>query len=225
MTLTVCWSAKGGSGTTVVAAGLALDSARPSALLDVDGDLPMILGVPEPAGQGLSHWFDSGAPPEAILDLAIDLDATTRLIPRGPARIPRRAPRWGELGRWLAASDIAFVADVGLGDPPVALLPESAPTAASKSLSLKPSGAKGLLITRPCYVALMRARLLDTRPDGVILIDERGRDISARDVEISVGAPVVAKVPFDPAIARAVDRGLLAMALPGSIKNILGRAA
>lgn len=221
MTLTVCWSAKGGSGTTVVAAGLALDSTRLSALLDVDGDLPAVLGVPEPAGQGLSDWFESGAPPAAILDLAIDLDDTTRLIPRGPSRIPRRAPRWGELGRWLAASDIAFVADVGLGDPPVALLPESGPT----SMSVAPTRAKGLLITRPCYVALMRARLLDARPDGVILIDERGRDISARDVEISVGAPVVAKVPFDPAIARAVDRGLLAMALPGSIKNILGRAA
>lgn len=223
MTLTVCWSAKGGSGTTVVAAGLALDSARPSALLDVDGDLPAVLGVPEPAGQGLSDWFDSGAPPAAILDLAIDLDDTTRLIPRGPARIPRRAPRWGDLGRWLAASDIEFVADVGLGDPPVAFLPESEP--GSTPLTAKLVRAQGLLITRPCYVALMRARLLDTRPDGVVVIDERGREISVRDIEISVGAPVVAKVPFDPAIARAVDRGLLAMALPGSIKNIMGRAA
>lgn len=223
MTLTVCWSAKGGSGTTVVAAGLALDSTQPSVLLDVDGDLPMVLGVPEPAGQGLSDWFDSGAPPEAILDLAVDLDGTTRLIPRGSARIPRRAARWGELGRWLAQSDIAFVADVGLGDPPVDLLPACEPLA--KRVIVKPAQARGLLITRPCYVALMRARLLDARPDGVVLVDEPGRDISVRDIEVSIGAPVVAKVPFDPAIARAVDRGLLAMALPGSIKNILGRAA
>lgn len=223
MTLTVCWSAKGGSGTTVVAAGLALDSTRPSVLLDVDGDLPMVLGVPEPAGQGLSDWFDSGAPPESILDLAVDLDDTTRLIPRGPARIPRRASRWGELGRWLAASDLTFVADVGLGDPPVDLLPASEPVAKREVETL--TQARGLLITRPCYVALMRARLLDTRPDGVVLIDEPGRGISVRDIEVSIGAPVVAKVPFDPAIARAVDRGLLAMALPGSIKNILGRAA
>ncbi len=223
MTLTVCWSAKGGSGTTVVAAGLALDSTRPSVLLDVDGDLPMVLGVPEPAGQGLSDWFDSGAPPEAILDLAVDLDDTTRLIPRGATRIARRASRWGELGCWLAASDLTFVADVGLGDPPVDLLPASEP--GPKRVIVEAARAKGLLVTRPCYVALMRARLLDSRPDGVVLVDEPGRDISVRDIEVSIGAPVVAKVPFDPAIARAVDRGLLAMALPGSIKNILGRAA
>ena len=223
MTLTVCWSAKGGSGTTVVAASLALDSMGPSVLVDVDGDLPIMLGVPEPGGQGLSDWFDSDAPPDAVVDLAIDLDDTTRLIPRGPNRISRRAPRWEELGRWFAASDVEFVAAVGLGDPPVGFVPAAPPTATGAAAA--PAGVRGLLITRPCYVALMRARLLDARPDGVILIDERGRGISARDVEISTGAPVVAKVPFDPAIARAVDRGLLAMALPGSMKNILGRAA
>ena len=61
MTLTVCWSAKGGSGTTVVAAALALGSPTDSLLIDLDGELPAALGVPEPSGQGLSDWFASDA--------------------------------------------------------------------------------------------------------------------------------------------------------------------
>ena len=44
MTLTVCWSAKGGSGTTVVAAAFALGSSIDSLLVDLDGELPAALG-------------------------------------------------------------------------------------------------------------------------------------------------------------------------------------
>ncbi len=208
MTLTVCWSAKGGAGTTVVAACWALETAAPSVLVDVDGDLPMMLGIPTPAGQGLSDWFESDAPPGALLDLAIEVDSTTRLIPRGPVTIRRRAPRWDELGRWMAASDIEFVADVGLGDPPVGLLPDDRVGDDGKR------SARGLLVTRSCYIALSRARTLDTQPDGVVLVEEPGRDLSARDIARSLRAPIVAKIPFDPAIGRATDRGLLAWKLP-----------
>lgn len=53
-----CWSAKGGSGTTVVAVALAVllgrDSDFGSVLVDLDGDGPTVLGVPEPSGPGLS---------------------------------------------------------------------------------------------------------------------------------------------------------------------------
>ena len=36
--VTICWAAKGGSGTTVVTAALALSSASPTLLVDLDGD-------------------------------------------------------------------------------------------------------------------------------------------------------------------------------------------
>ena len=91
MALTVCWSAKGGSGTTVVAAALALGSATDSLLIDLDGELPAALGVPEPSGQGLSDWFASDAPERAVLDLAAPVAAGTRLVARGPAAIPRES--------------------------------------------------------------------------------------------------------------------------------------
>lgn len=224
MTLTVCWSAKGGAGTTVVAACLALESSRPSVLVDVDGDLPLALGVPEPGGQGLSDWFSSDAPPKAVLDLAVDLDDTTRLIPRGPMPIPRKSSRWAELGRWLAAGKLEFVADVGLGDPPAGFLP-AVERSANGACTIAPARARGLLVTRPCYVALMRARVLDARPDGVVLIDEPGHGISLREIEASGGARIVARIPFDPAIARAVDSGLLAANRPATITKSLERAA
>ena len=224
MTLTVCWSAKGGAGTTLVAAAWALGSTAPSVLVDVDGDLPTMLGLPAPDGQGLGDWFDSQAAPNAVLDLAIAVTSTTQLIPRGPSPIRRRAPRWGELGRWMAGSDVEFVADVGVGDPPAGFLPE---------VNLPPNGAvprghpraRGLLVTRPCYIALSRARGLDVQPDGIVLVEEPGRDLTARDVARTLRAPVIARVPFDPAIGRATDRGLLAWKLPSSIVKLPGRAA
>ena len=52
MPVTVCWSVKGGSGTTVVAATLALSCPTASLLVDLDGELPAVLGLPEPSGQG-----------------------------------------------------------------------------------------------------------------------------------------------------------------------------
>ena len=219
MTLTVCWSAKGGAGTTVVAACWALECATTSVLVDVDGDLPAMLGIPTPAGQGLSDWFESDAPPRAVLDLTIDVDRTTRLIPRGPKRIPRRAPRWGELGRWMATSDTEFVADVGLGDPPAGFLP------AERTDDGGRPRARGLLVTRSCYLALSRAQSLDTLPDGVVLVEEPGRDLSAGDVARALRAPIVARIPFDPAIGQATDCGLLAGKLPRSIRKLPGRVA
>src|SRR5690349_10048610 len=51
--LTACWSVKGGSGTTVVAASLvlaALAADRPAVAVDFAGDLPLTLGMPETMG-------------------------------------------------------------------------------------------------------------------------------------------------------------------------------
>ena len=57
----VCWSVKGGSGTTVVASTLALmraaESQRGALLVDLAGDVPAVLGLAEPSGPGISDWF------------------------------------------------------------------------------------------------------------------------------------------------------------------------
>ena len=59
------------------------------------------------------------------------------------------------------------------------------------------------------------------RPDGVVLVEEPGRSLTAADVARAVGAPVVARIDVDPAIARAVDAGLLAARLPAAMVKSL----
>ena len=94
-----------------------------------------------------------------------------------------------------------MIVDAGCGEPPEELLTEP---------------ARSLLVTRPCYLSLSRACRL-RRPDGIVLVEEPGRSLTATDVARAIGAPVVARVTVDPAMARAVDAGLLAARLPSSM--------
>jgi hypothetical protein len=209
VSVTVCWSAKGGSGTTVVAATLALARATNSLLIDLDGELPAVLGLAEPAGQGIGDWLASDAPVSAITDLAVEVNRSTQLVPRGAMPVDRRSPRWAELGPWLLERPYTTVVDAATGEPP------------------NPLGDVGrtLLVTRGCYLALRRASALPWRPDGVVLIAEPGRALRGPEVERAIGAPVVAAVSHDPAVARAVDAGLLAARLPRLLERELRGAA
>lgn len=209
MPVTICWALKGGSGTTVVAATIALACPTQSLLVDLDGELPAVLGLPEPPGQGVADWLASDAPPGALDDLTIDVDRTTRLIPLGSRPLDRRSPRWGELMSWLATRPSPVV-DAGSRPPPD---------------ELRGDDTRHLLVTRACYLALRRASAAPCRPDGVVLITEPGRSLRVPDVERAVGAPVVASVSHDPAIARAVDSGLLAARLPRLLARELRGAA
>ena len=209
MPVTVCWSAKGGSGTTVVAATLALTSPTDSLLIDLDGELPAALGLPEPAGQGIADWLSCDAPPRALADLAVEINRSTQLVPRGALPVDRRSPRWPELAAWLAERPYSVVVDAATGDPP------------------NPLGDVGraLLVTRACYLALRRAVATPWRPDGVVLVAEPGRALRVPDIERAIGVPVVATISHDPAVARAVDAGLLAARLPRVLQRELRGAA
>ncbi len=208
--LTVCWAAKGGSGTTVVAAAIALSSAAPTVLVDLAGDLPLVLGVDADGRPGVHDWLTSGAPADRLDRLAVPLGSTRTLVPRGEAALPVDDARWAALGRALATRPDRVIVDAGTGDPPPALC------AAADAL---------LIVTRPCYVGLRRAIASTCRPTGVVLVDEPGHRLSADDVERSLGVPVVATVLLDPAIARAVDSGLLVSRLPRACTTQLGRVA
>ena len=50
---------------------------------------------------------------------------------------------------------------------------------------------------------------VDVAADAVVLVREQGRSLDARDVADVLGLPVLAEVDVDPALARAVDAGLL----------------
>ena len=85
----VCWSVKGGSGTTVVAAALALILAQRheagARLIDMSGDTPSALGMSEPASEGISEWLSATDHPgaDALNNLMLPVSAHLGVIPRG----------------------------------------------------------------------------------------------------------------------------------------------
>jgi hypothetical protein len=75
-----------------------------------------------------------------------------------------------------------------------------------------------LLVTSACYLALRNAVALSPKIDGIIFYDVPDRVLSKADVTKTLGKPVVWHIKHDPAIARAVDAGLLATRLPGGLR-------
>ncbi len=225
------YSAKGGSGVTVAAAALAIaatggDSSLgverpPVTLVDLAGDLAGVLGIE--TGPGVSEWLAASddVPIAALARLAVPVVDGLELIRTGAAVMESPA---GARARVLAeilcerAESAPVVVDCGLLEPGDTL---------GRALVAR-AGAR-LLVTRPCYLALSRASRLAHNPTGVVLIDEPGRALRAQDVESVVGAPVVARVPLDPLVARAVDCGLFARRAPRSVRRamsaLLGSAA
>jgi MinD-like ATPase involved in chromosome partitioning or flagellar assembly len=210
------WSAKGGAGTTVVAASLAVLAAREgdagSLLVDLAGDAPAALGLAEPTGSGVAGWLSAGrdVPPDALHRLEVPAGGGLTLLPRGEGALLE--DRADVLATLLGADGRTVVADCGT-DPRGAALRVAA------------GATRSILVTRACFLALRRALTVPLRPSEVVLLSEPGRALARRDIEDSVGAPVVAEVSVDPAVARAVDAGVLATRLPRGLARELRRAA
>jgi hypothetical protein len=209
--ITVCWAAKGGSGTTVVASSMAVAAGQQTLLVDLAGDVPAALGMPEPDGPGVADWLRSDAPAPRLASLELTVLDHVAVLPRGRRQHGDVTGRWSELVAWLRAQRRHVVVDAGSTGE---LRPE-----------LLAAADHNLLVTRPCYLALRAGVRLAVRPTGVVLIDEPGRALRADDVEAGLGAPVVATLLIDPAVARAVDAGLLAAHLPSGFRRALQLAA
>ena len=220
--LITCWSSKGGSGTTVIAAALAAllaGEVGTALLVDLVGDLPAALGLPEPEG-GLAGW---SAPhrqrPDAsgVVDLAakraradlagleVDVGGGVRLLPRGSGAL---AEEMGPALAGVLAGAGAVVVDAGVIGPWQG--------GAGPAVELAGSATASLLVIRPDFLALRRAVAGPLRASGVVLVDEPQRVLGRSDVESALGIPVVASVPWDPAVARRVDAGLGVPAAIGS---------
>lgn len=218
--LVACWSAKGGSGTTVVAVALATLLARsaPSGalLVDLAGDVPAVLGQPEPTGPGLIEWLDAGdhAPADALARLEVEGPSGLRVLPAGGGGggTAVGAGRGDVLAAVLGADRRPVVVDCGCGPVGAGLA-----VAASSSLAL--------LVLRPCYLSLRRALAAPMKASGVVLIDEPGRALGRHDVEEVLGIPVRAIVNLDPAVARAVDAGVFPSRVPRSFERALRHVA
>ena len=211
----VCWSVKGGSGTTVVASTLALmraaESQRGALLVDLAGDVPAVLGLAESSGPGISDWFahcDLGSR-MTLQSIAIQATANLQIIARGSKQLDVDE-NFIDLCAALKTFDLPIIVDAGCGLPSPDLLAHA---------------SSSLLVTRPCYLSLRRAAQLSMSPTGIVLINEAGRALGKHDVEAVIGAPVIAEIIFDAAIARAVDAGLLASRIPTIMSKQLAAVA
>lgn len=209
----VCWSVGGGAGTSVVVAGLALAAAQvdePALVVDPGGDQPLIFGAPEPPGLGLAQWL--GTSPEvggdALRRLEADLAPGVTIVPRGdgPLGLGRTADLVDVLegdGRFVVV-DVGLVIPGGFGEQVVA------------------AAERTLLVARACPITLRRLERSTMRATEVVVVRDRRRSVSWHDVAEAAGAPVVAELEVDPAVAAAVDAGLDRRTLPRSLLRVLG---
>jgi len=228
--LTVLWSPKGGVGVSVVAASLAVAKAERAdadpeedpvsstsrgtdvLLVDTCGDLPSVLGIARPAGPGLREWAATNEhDPAALLRLTVPVVDGLRLLPAGDGPPPTE-DSVGAVMDALSATGLDVVVDAGVvrrcgGVDPLVV----AVAAADHSL----------MVVRPCYLVLRAGVAAEERPDGVVVVEEPGRALVSRDVADVLAAPVMATVPLDPAVARAVDAGVLARRLPRVLVHAL----
>jgi len=219
----VFWSPKGGSGTSVVAAAVALHLAGSGGarLADLDGDQPAILGLTAEPATGLADWLATwpDAPDDALAHLALEAAPGLALLPRGsPLSMagPVREGAGGALADSLAGvgsfAGVATVVDAG-----------AASSAAVEALLCAPASTP-VVVVRPCYLALRacvaRGPVLSACA-GAVVVDEAGRALRARDVSHVLALPVLARIRLEPSIARAVDAGTL----PARVPTTLARAA
>ena len=219
--LLALWSPKGGSGTSVLAAASALVLARRAdgaRLADLDGDQPAILGLAAEPPTGLADWVAAGAeaPVEALAGLAIQAAPGVALLPRGAADHALAAIPAAQAGVALAAA---------LRDGPVPTVVDAGRATLPAARAVVEVADVSVAVVRGCYLALRRGvhSPLLARTTGVILVEESGRSLGAAEVADVLSLPVLARVPVRPAIARAVDAGVLAGRMPDALARPVAR--
>jgi hypothetical protein len=220
----------------VVAAACAVVLAgdRGARLVDLDGDQPAVLGLApdgreangrgpwahesnghsngHPNGhrgpRGVRDWLAVGpqAPADALGRLAVEAAPGLVLLPRGGAEPTTSGESGAALGVVLRDAGLAVVADCGRADDPAAR-------------ALVEVSDFSVIVIRPCYLALRRAatdELVQTA-SGIVIVEEPGRALGAREVADVLGVPVLATVPVRAGIARVVDAGVLVARLPDGL--------
>ena len=229
-----CWSVKGGSGTSVVAALAARRWAAVTdagaLLVDLCGDAAGLLGVPEPATPGVADWLNVGdeVQIDALRRLEREVATGLFLLHRGSGPLAR-TDRADVMARELASEHRVAVVDGGClwrpgGEEAGGTAAGATPDDIDVRRRIVAGAERSWLVTRACFLSLRRAARAPLQPSGVVLLVEPGRPLTAGDVEDVVGAPVVLRLDVDPSVARAVDAGLLATRVPAALDRALAQA-
>lgn len=213
--LLALWSPKGGSGTSVLAATCSLVVAREAGAVrlgDLDGDQPAIFGLGGEPPIGLVDWLNAGpeAPGEALDRLAVEAAPGVALLPRGGSERTLAPVPVAEAGAALA---------VALRDGPVATIVDCGRAADPATRAIVEVADVSVVVVRGCYLAVRRALRAPAlaRTAGVVLVEEKDRSLTVKEVGDVLDLPVLARVPVKVPIFRAVDAGVLAVRLPESM--------
>lgn len=208
----VCWSPKGGSGTSVIASALALTLAsdgHETLLVDTVGELGLVLGLPANGGDGLSDWLlaPSDVSADALSLLEVPVAERLQLLGAGNATSnsidPERTKLAAEL---LSRSARPVVVDAGSRGTHEPWLVQ---------------GANAVMVVRACYLGIQAALSTPLAlGTSVVLVEEPGRALRLADVTAVFSGHKVVAVPWDPAVSRAVDAGLLAQRMPRSLQRL-----
>lgn len=216
--LVALWSPKGGSGTSVTAAGLAIAVGRSVGvrLVDLDGDQPAIFGIAMDPDVGVSEWMGvgDGADIDALDDLACPTAAGVAILPCGRRALDDLAPERGaQLAMALRAGARPTIIDAGRATAPAAR-------------ALVELADATIVVLRGCYLALRRAVHDPLVPEatGVIVVEQEDRPLRAREVSDVIQRPILAALPQHPDIARAVDAGVLPTRTPPQFLEPLAHA-
>jgi len=208
MLWSIC-SSKGGSGVSVIAAALAVESAHACdvLLVDLGGDLAEILGI-EASELGLSDWIRSEAGVDSIENLVQSVRPGLQLLEMGGPIDGSDVGRLSTLLPHLATYPLVIF-DVGVAN---------AEPFSAQSVVLAASD-RTTMVLRACYLSLRRAQRLNLPADDVIEVVEGGRALTTVDIEGALGRAVSARLAVDPKIARTVDAGLLIARRPRGLRR------
>ncbi len=201
--------AAGGAGCTVAATALALHASqvRPTLLVDLRGDVGAVLGGVE-AEWGLDEWLATEDPPPDALR-RIEAAVAERL-----AVLTATTPLDGR-------DDLTLLTELLVGDERQVVV-DAGPLAGVAEPLLRRADAV-VVVTRLCHLALERGRRLVTEGlevDGVVAVVEPGRLLAVADAADALGAPIVARLRWDPSVASAVDRGVFGRRVPARLRPL-----
>lgn len=204
---TIFMSPKGGNCTTVTASAFAYLNAirgNNTLLLDLCGDVPAVLGMAEPTSPGVNDWLNESSllTHEELVLLGTPVMTGLVVVHLGASSVEGE-PRWAQLAQAIQSLPHTVVIDAGTG-----FLPEVVRKAVQEVT----------MVTRPCYLSLRHATHVP-KPTNVFVIEEPQRALTTKDIGHVLGVPISAKIPFDAAISRAVDAGLL----PSRVEQLFGQ--